>query len=230
MIYALPGNIIPFFVLGVSITLFGVRGLYLYSKQKTPLIFYYGIGALLGGISALTYSVPFIFTHNELNLKAITIVGDLLYYFTIIVMARIIWYLGFNKRIAFGWVVTPYIITILGAMLATAYYWSSLHYTFLASSVDYPVPLVASWFFAAMSTAFVFVGFLTLQQARSIKSSKQRVRLFLIGSAFLLGGIAAISNFLLTQGSNTKAFSTIGYVVVALVLFAGIFLISRKKT
>lgn len=53
MLYPLPTNIIPFFVLGLSILLFGIRGIYLYEKQKTPLILYYGAGAILGGISAL---------------------------------------------------------------------------------------------------------------------------------------------------------------------------------
>lgn len=230
MLYSLPSNIISFFVLGVSITLFGVRGLYLYTKQKTPLIFYYGLGATFGGISALAYSVPFIFTQTESVLKLTTLVGDVLYYASIIVMTRIIWYLGFNKRIAYGWVAAPYLVMIVGAMTASLVYMPTVHYVFSAGHVEYPVPLVASWFFAAMSTAYIFVGFLTLRQSRLIKVPKQRLRLLLIGLAFLVGGIFAVMNFLFSQGSNNSLFGVVGYALVAALLFIGIFVISRSKS
>jgi len=229
MLYALPVNVIPFFVLGLSILLFGIRGIYLYTKQKTPLIFYFGVSAALGGVSALMYSVPFIFTHDVTALKITTLIGDLFYFATTLVMARLIWYLGFNKKIAFGWVLTPYLIAIIGAFVASIVYLPTIHYEFIDNTVLYPVPLVASWFFAAMSSAYVFVGLLTLRSARVVQISKQRIRLYLIGSAFLLGGIFVIANFLFFQGSNTNVLSTIGYIIVAIILFIGIFVIARKK-
>lgn len=202
----------------------------MYSKQKTPLIFYFGLGALLGGLSALSYSVPFVFTHTESVLKLTTLVGDVLYYGSIIVMTRIIWYLGFNKGIAYVWVLTPYLAMITGAMIASLVYMPTVHYIFTANHVDYPVPLVASWFFAAMSTAYIFVGFLTLRQSRLIKVPKQRLRLLLIGLAFLIGGIFAVMNFLFSQGSNNSIFGVVGYAAVASILFVGIFVISRSKS
>ncbi len=202
----------------------------MYSKQKTPLIFYFGLGALLGGLSALSYSVPFVFTHTESVLKMTTLVGDVLYYGSIIVMTRIIWYLGFNKGIAYGWVLAPYLAMIAGAMIASLIYMPTIHYVFTGGHVEYPVPLVASWFFAAMSSAFVFVGLLTIFSARHITVATQRVRLYLIGSAFLVGGVLAIINFLFSHGSNTSLFGIAGYVIVALTLFVGIFIISRNKS
>lgn len=202
----------------------------MYSKQKTPLIFYFGLGALLGGLSALSYSVPFVFTHTESVLKMTTLVGDVLYYGSIIVMTRIIWYLGFNKGIAYGWVLAPYLAMIAGAMIASLIYMPTIHYVFTGGHVEYPVPLVASWFFAAMSTAYIFVGFLTLRQSRLIKVSKQRLRLLLIGLAFLVGGVFAVMNFLFTQGSNNTLIGIVGYAIVALFLFVGIFVISRSKS
>ncbi len=229
MLYSMPTNVISFFVLGVSILLFGLRGLFLYRKQKTPLIFYYGLGATLAGLSALLYSVPFVFTHNVDALKLTTLAGDLLYFLTIVVMTRLIWYLGFNKKINYYWVFVPYFITIVGATWASLVYLPTTNYEFIGNTVVYPVPLVASWFFAAMSTAYIFVGILTLYHAKTIKASKHRVRLYLIGLSFLIGGIAAVINFLAFQGSNNSSLNILAYVITALVLFVGIFAISRKR-
>lgn len=229
MIYSMPVNIIPFFVLGLSILLFGVRGIYLYYKQKTPLISYFATGAILAGISALFYSVPFVFTQDINILKLTTLLGDIFYFATVIVMTRVIWYLGFHKQVRYIWVLLPYLIAIAGAAIASVLYLPSTSYEFIGNTVVYPVPIIASWFFAAMSTSYVFVGFITLHYARTLNASKQRARLILVGLAFLFGGIMAIANFLFLQGSNTNAFSTLGYIVVAVVLFSGIFLISRSK-
>ncbi|HMS92224.1 MAG TPA: hypothetical protein PJ993_02550 [Candidatus Saccharibacteria bacterium] len=229
MFYSLPSNIIPFFLLGISILLFGIRGIYLYNKQKTPLILYYATGAVLGGISALMYSVPFFFTQNEEYLKLTTIVGDVFYFGSILVMVRLIWYLGFNKKIAFIWILLPYLVMIIGAFVATLIAFPDIQYTFSEGSVSYPVPVIASWFFAAMSSAYIFVGILTLKSGRSIGNSKQRLRLMLIGASFLIGGIFATYNFLFTQGSNSSLISTVGYLISAIILFIGIFIVSRKK-
>ena len=229
MLYPLPINIIPFLLLGVSIFLFGLRGVYLYKTQKTPLILYYGIGAILGGVSALMYSVPFFFSQDEYALKLTTIVGDLFYFASILVMARLIWYLGLNKKISFAWVLVPYLLFIIGAFVSTIVAFPDIHYSFSDNSVHYPVPVVASWFFAAMSSAYVFVGILTLKHAKSIAIHKQRTRLILIGLSFLLGGTFAIYNFLFLHGSNTSVISAVGYILSAIVLFIGIFIISRKK-
>lgn len=229
MLYSMPLNIIPFFVLGLSILLFGLRGLYLYFKQKTPLISYFALGAVLAGMSALLYSVPFVLTQDVNVLKITTLVGDVFYYATVVVMTRIIWYLGFHKNIRYIWVLLPYIITIVGATVASILHLPTTHYEFIGNTVVYPVPVIASWFFAAMSTSYVFVGVITLHYARTLVASKQRARLILIGLAFLVGGLMAIANFLFLQGSNTSTISIAGYIVVAVVLFAGIFLISRSK-
>lgn len=229
MLYPLPTNIIPFFVLGLSILLFGIRGIYLYEKQKTPLILYYGAGAILGGISALLYSVPFLFTQAEEYLKLTTIAGDIFYFGSILVMVRLIWYMGFNKKIAFIWILVPYLVMILGAFVSTLVAYPDIHYSFASDGVHYPVPVVASWFFAAMSSAYVFVGMLTLKHTRSIRDHKQRMRLLLIGLSFFLGGLFAIYNFLFSQGSNSSLLSMVGYLIAAIILFIGIFIISRKK-
>ena len=229
IIYPLPTNIIPFFVLGLSILLFGIRGIYLYKKQKTPLILYYGAGAILGGISALLYSLPFLFTQNEEYLKLTTIVGDIFYFGSILVMVRLIWYMGLNKKISFLWILLPYLAMIFGAFISTLVAFPDIHYSFANDGVHYPVPVIASWFFAAMSSAYVFVGILTLKHTRSISDHKQRMRLLLIGLSFLVGGVFAIYNFLFSQGSNSNLISMVGYLIAAIILFIGIFIISRKK-
>lgn len=230
MFYPLPTNIIPFFILGLSILLFGIRGIYLYINQKTPLILYYSTGAVLGGISALMYSVPFLFTQNEDYLKLTTIAGDIFYYGSILVMVRLIWYLGFNKKIAFIWILLPYLIMIVGAFVGTLVAFPEIHYSFSDGSVHYPVPVIASWLFAAMSSAYVFVGFITIRQARAIKDLRQKIRLNSIGIASLLGGLVAIYNYLFLQVTNTGSIGAVGYIGIAIILFVGIFIISRKSS
>ena len=228
-VYPLPTNIIPFLFMGVSVSLFGIRGLYLYRRRKSPLSFYYGLGALFIGISCLFYSVPFFFTHNEQYLKIWTSVGDQFYFISILAMTRLIWYLGFNKQISFNWILIPYLLLIISCNLAVLYSWSSVHYEFNADHVIYPVSQLASWFFAAMSTAYVFVGILTFKQARTFNNLRQKIRLNSIGLAFFLGGIIAIYNYLFMQGSNNSSLGIFGYILIASVLFIGLFIISRRK-
>ena len=229
MINQLPTNIIPFFVLGLSVTVFGLRSLYLYYVKKLPLSFYIGLGALLIGVSDLFYSVPFFFTYSNDVLKITALVGDLLYYGSIIVMARLIWYLGFNKKISFNWVLLPYLSLIIGALISTFVSWSVIVYEVVDNQAYFSVSTTTSWFLAAMSTAFVFVGIIFIRQARLLNIPKQKRRLYIIGLAFLLGGIIAIYNYLLLQGNNSNSIGAIGYIVVGSVLFFGIFVISRKK-
>lgn len=108
--------------------------------------------------------------------------------------------------------------------------WSEITYQFYSDYVYFPVDKIASWLFAAMSTAYIFVGFITIRQARTIKDLRQKIRLNSIGIAFLLGGLIAIYNYLFLQGTNTGSIGAIGYIGIAIVLFIGIFIISRKSS
>jgi len=230
MPHPIPSNIIPFLVLGVVATSLGVRGLYFYSKRKSPISLYYSLGILLIGISTLFYSVPFMLTRDEQILKITTNFGDLFYYSSILVMARLIWYLGFNKKISFVWILMPYLIIIFACQLVVLNSWSEINYQFYTDYVYFPVDKVASWLFAAMSSAYVFVGFITIRQARAIKDLRQKIRLNSIGIASLLGGLVAIYNYLFLQVTNTGSIGAVGYIGIAIILFVGIFIISRKSS
>lgn len=229
MFYQLPSNAMPFLILGIVATPLGLRGLYFYNKRKSPLSLYYSLGILLIGISTLFYSVPFIFSQDSETLKIMTNVGDVFYFASILVMARLIWYLGFNKKISFLWILLPYLLIIIGCEIAILNSWKSIYYEFFVDHVYFPVDPLASKLFAAMSTAYVFVGILTIKQASTINNLRQKIRLNSIGMGFLLGGIVAIYNYLFLQGSSTSSFITIGYITIAVVLFIGIFIISRQK-
>ena len=230
MPHPIPSNIIPFLVLGVVATSLGVRGLYFYNKRKSPISLYYSLGILLIGISTLFYSVPFMLTRDEQILKITTNFGDLFYYASILVMARLIWYLGFNKKISFVWILMPYLIIIIACQLVVLNSWSEINYQFYTDYVYFPVDKVASWLFAAMSSAYVFVGFITIRQARAIKDLRQKIRLNSIGIASLLGGLVAIYNYLFLQVTNTGSIGAVGYIGIAIILFVGIFIISRKSS
>lgn len=228
MLYSMPTNIIPFLVLGISTILFGLRGLYVYSVRKSPLSFYYGMISFLIGISQLLYSLPYFFTRTESVLKFTTISGDMFYYAAILVSAKLIWYLGFHKKISANIILVPYYITIAGCIIATYVSWPTTHYEVVNNQAYFPTSSLASWFFALMSSAFVFVGIITLRQLRVVNTKNQKFKLFLIGAAFLLGGLVAIYNFLFSQGSNTNSVGTLGYIIIATVLFAGVFVVSRS--
>lgn len=169
-------------------------------------------------------------TRDEQILKITTNFGDLFYYSSILVMARLIWYLGFNKKISFVWILMPYLIIIFACQLVVLNSWSEINYQFYTDYVYFPVDKVASWLFAAMSSAYVFVGFITIRQARAIKDLRQKIRLNSIGIASLLGGLVAIYNYLFLQVTNTGSIGAVGYIGIAIILFVGIFIISRKSS
>jgi len=229
MFYPLPTNALPFLILGIVATILGLRGLLFYKKSKTPLSLYYSLTIFLIGLSTLWYSLPFVFTQDSESLKITTNIGDMFYYASILVAARIIWYLGFNKKMSFLWLLLPYLVLIVACEIAILNSWSSISYQFNSDSAYFPVDPLASKLFAAMSSAYIFVGYLTIKQAYTIKDLRQKIRLNSIGLGFLVGGMIAIYNYLFLQGSSTNIVVTVGYIVIATILFLGIFIISRKK-
>ncbi len=228
MLYPMPSNAIPFFVLGVVATVFGLRGLLFYKKSKLPLSLYYSLAVLLIGVANILYSVPYVFSHNSDLLKMITNIGDYFYYASILVSARIVWYLGFNKKISFLWLLVPYSLIIISCQVAIIKSWSSIQYQFYGSDAYFPVDPLACKLFAAMSTAYILVGIFTIQQAYTIKDLRQKLRLNSIGIGFLAGGMVAIYNYLFLQGSNTNFVATVGYIAISVILFIGIFVVGRR--
>lgn len=229
MLYPLPTNALPFLILGVVATTLGLRGLFFYKKSKLPLSLYYSLAIFLIGLSTLWYSVPFVFTQSSELLKIATNIGDIFYYASILVAVRIIWYLGFNKKISFLWLFIPYFLIIVACEFAIINSWSSIQYQFYADSAYFPVDPLASKLFAAMSSVYIFVGYLTIRQGYAIKDLRQKIRLNSIGLGFLAGGIVAIYNYLFLQGSSSGSVVMIGYIAIAAILFTGIFIVSRKK-
>jgi hypothetical protein len=229
MLYPLPTNALPFLILGIVATTLGLRGLFFYKKSKLPLSLYYSLAIFLIGLSTLWYSVPFVFTRSSEALKVAINIGDMFYYASILVAVRIVWYLGFNKKISFLWLLVPYLLIIIACEIAIINSWGSIQYQFYADSAYFPVDPLASKLFAAMSSAYIFVGYLTIRQAHAIKDLRQKIRLNSIGLGFLAGGIVAIYNYLFLQGNSSGSVVMIGYIAIAAILFTGIFIVSRKK-
>ena len=123
----------------------------------------------------------------------------------------------------------PGIAFFVSLILSSIASWPTIVYKVADNQAYFPVSTITSWFLAAMSTAFVFVGMIFVGQAKFLKVPKQKRRLYIIGFAFLFGGLIAIYNYLFLQGNNTGSFGSIGYIVLGLALFIGIFIISRRK-
>ena len=226
----MPYNVIPFFLIGLSALFFGLRGYTHYRKTRTPLSFYFGISGILAGISGISYALPFIFTYDVFTLKIMTLVGDFFYYGAILVEVRIIWYLGLKKKISFYWLLGPMLVIQVFNIVVTAITLPNIKYEIVNNFVTFPVAPLASWVFALISTSFVMVGYLTIKEAYGIKEKSQRIRMYMIGSVFGLGGVTAIYNYVFLQGDSDTTAPFIGYSLAALALFVGVFFISRKRS
>lgn len=229
MLNPMPYNVVPFFLIGLSALFFGARGYARYRKTRTPLSYYFGVSGILAGLSAISYSLPFVFTYEELPLKVMTVVGDLFYYGAIIVTVRYTWYLGLNKSIGFTWLLIPLLGLIGINIILTIITIPDINYEVVNNVAHFPVAKVPSLLFAFLSISFVLMGYFTLRHARAIKESKQRFRLYIIGSVFTIGGISAIYNYLIVQGNNTSSAPVIGYSLAAIMLFAGVLFAAGKK-
>lgn len=229
MLYPLPSNVIPSLLIGLSGVFFGVRGLLHYRKVRAPLTLYYSLAGLFVGVASLFYSVPFVFTQSDLSLKVLTLTGDLFYYATAVVSGRIIWYIGFKKKISFGWVLIPTLLLCIATMVVFIQSLQNVEYRVVNGLADYPIPPIPSLFFATVTLLFILVGYLTVKEAKGLEIRRQRYRLYSIGLAFSIGGIFAIYNYLFHQGNNSSLISIVGYIVAALTLFLGVLFVSRRK-
>lgn len=223
----IPSNIIPLLILAVAILVMGWRGLIRYAQVKSPLILYYALTALLAGLSSLAYSLPFVISQNEQWLKLMVTVGDVLYYAAAIMMLKVIWYLRIRQRLSFGWFLWPTLILSVISLIFDVTYRFNHFFGVVDNVAVYPIAPIALRILSLLNLIFIIGGAVTIREAVSIKDSRQRLRLLSIGAVIFLGGLIAEYNFLFLQGSNASSASLLGYIVVAILFFAGLLVLKR---
>lgn len=224
----IPSNVLPLFIMGTVVLVFGIRGLYHYSSVKTPLTLYYALSGVFFGVSGIFYSLPFAVTNNDTVLKLAITLADTLYYFAILVQLRIIWYLGLKKKISFMWLLVPALVLIIISFgfdivnrLNTVYY--------VAGGVaNFSTAQVSLYLLAFLSLSIIAVGILTLLQVRHLQHKSAKIRLTTLGVMFLLAGLTVEYNFLFLQGNNTSSAIFIGYAVAIAGFVMGLFFVGRR--
>lgn len=227
MTITIPSNVIPLLILPIALLVLGVRSLLRYRQVNSPLIYNYALTATLAGLSSLFYSFPFLISQNELWLKIAVTVGDILYYAAAISMLKIVWYLGVRQRFSFKWLFWPALILSIISLILDVLYRIDIFFGVVDNIAIYPIAPTTLKILAFLTLAYVIGGALTIREAYTISDKRQRLRLLSIGGMILLGGFIAIYNFLFLQGSNASSTSLVGYLVVTLLFFAGLFIIKR---
>lgn len=229
MLYSLPSNVIPFFLIAVAGLFFGIRGLISYRRVHSPLTLYYATSGVLIGLSNLFYSVPFIFTQEEAMLKASILIGDLFFYLVIMVQLKIIWYLTLANRVKFIWLALPVAALAIASTLSSIISLPNIDYYVVNNKAHFPASTLTSRLAALLSVILVVQGAITIIKALSVEDKKARIRMFIIGITFGFGGVIAVYNFLSSAGNTTGSITIYGYSLLAIILIAGILVLSRKK-
>jgi len=77
--FGIPSNVLPLFLAGFVVIIFGLRGFLHHKKVKSPLVLYYAWSGLLFGFSGIFYSLPFALTNSDIVLKITVTIADILY-------------------------------------------------------------------------------------------------------------------------------------------------------
>lgn len=227
MLYPMPPNVIPFLLVGVSTLFFGIKSLLLFRKSHNSLSLYFGLTGIFIGIGTLLNSLPYIFTNQEFPLKICIVIADSFLYAAVLLQTRLIWYYN-NKKYSYLWYFVPVFVLIIiieGLYIIT---FSQNSFTYVNNFAYVPVNPFVGWLSALACLTFVVTGIYTVLRANDIGYSHQRIRLYVLGFAFMLGGIIASYNYAALQGVN-NSYSIIGYTVAAVLLLIAVFAISRRK-
>lgn len=227
--FGIPSNVLPLFLMGLVVLIFGIKGLKHFFDVKTPLTLYYALSGILFGLSGICYSLPFAITTNNDILRLFVTIADALFYVGIFVQLRIIWYLGLNKSIGFIWIILPVVaLSILSLILDLKDRSQAIYYVENGLAI-FSTAQTSLYLLAFLSLSIIAVGVLTLLQVKNLPDSKQKIRLITLGGMFLLAGVTVEYNFLFLQGSNTSPAIIIGYAIAIAGFLLGLFFVSRKK-
>ncbi len=218
-----PTNTLPIFAIGVVAILFGIRSLMYFNKTRSSLFRYFGWGTILFGMSSLFLVLPYTLAPNSMIIKILVTVSNVLYIAALFIMFRIIWYLGFKKRISYYWMFWPVLILSVASLTIDLIKRANTEY-YLASNIAYYSSHVASThILALLSLSIVVVGVLTIKQANGITGAIQRNRIKVIGVMFLLAGLIVEYNFLFNRVENsilnTAVALTIDVILLAILIF-----------
>lgn len=223
----MPPNVIPYLLIGVATVFFGIKAIIYYKKSRNTISLYFGISGILIGIGTLFNSVPYVFTNQENALKICILIGDSFLYASILVQTRLHWY--YNNQNTPFWVYFAPVFALI-AFIEVVYVVTlpANSFTYVNNIAYVPVNPVVAWLSAAACLMFVATGLQTVVRAARLNSGRLKIRLFIIGLAFILGGLIASYNYAILQGVNND-FTIVGYTAAVGLLLIAVLVLTRKK-
>ncbi|HSX15077.1 MAG TPA: hypothetical protein VLE72_04235 [Candidatus Saccharimonadales bacterium] len=208
----------------VALVIWGVSS---YRKVPAPITKYFILSGIGGAVFFYANSIPYLFTENLNALRLATNIGDIGYYGLVLVLARIIWYIGFYKRFNFLWLFLP---TLALSLVVYCLYVINIWNTTVVlenGALTYSWPTLALRLDALLSIVFVVASFYIYSLSRASRSLMGKLRSFGLATIVLSGGVSGLYNTLVLRGQNNSP-TVYGVYIVVFSFFFGTVLLGRR--
>jgi hypothetical protein len=219
----LPLSDIPVAVIAWTVGAFasisiGLRAFISYRATRNEVSKYYvGFGLILGA-GELMYQIPAWFTQDTTVLRLWALAGDLCFYASMIILARVIWFYSLKRFIRFG---------VLAAILVawTAVTWGIDFFTSTVTispgNIEWNDVPIAGTMRAIFYIAILLPnGWYVLSRALSEKGSRARLRAYTLGIGFLAVGGALSYEYIANRGTIPDTIDLMFLIIFTCLFFA----------
>ncbi|MGH7194896.1 MAG: hypothetical protein ACREJM_15380 [Candidatus Saccharimonadales bacterium] len=204
-----PINAVSWSLGGLALYTFSVKGWRSYRLTRNPLGQIYLVLGLTFGTALFFFGVPGLFTRDTHILRITYFFADLFVQITMQVGIWMLWFLGLRNRVRLDYI---YLLTIpFSAILMTLQALTSeVAYSASQNLIIYSdrtsVLILKSIIYVAVA---VPIGYFLLRQAPLQTSAKAKLKSFMAGMTFLVICVAATSNNIFDNGSDTPTSSAV---------------------
>lgn len=222
-----PINAVAWSVGATALYLFVIRSWRSYRVTRNPLAKIYTILSFTFGTALFFFGVPALFTQDTHILRVSYFMADLFVQISMQVQVWALWFLGLRSRVRLDYI---YMVTIpFSAVLMTLQAMTSSvsvsQSPFLVLYTDKPAVLIMkSIIYVSIALP---IGYLLIREAPKQTSMKAKAKSFVAGMTFIVIGLAATSNNVFDNGSDTPGSAAV--VLTFFIIFVVVQLLRPVK-
>lgn len=207
----LPLNSLSYTVASIAILVFAAKSFINSYRSGNELTKYFAWLALGAGIGFAFFGLPGWFTLNPTSLRIFYLIGYGIVNLSMLVQARILWFVGPKSKLPYLLLAIPVlIISLVGSTIA----WRSASLTVEPGFINFIVPTQTAYLTGAMFLLLAFpTGIIFIRGGARYFELASRFKSALLGTAYVVTASFSAVNYFVYQNRETKI-SSIAYLVI----------------
>lgn len=215
-----PINAVSWTIGALSCSMFSLKSWRSYKLTRNPLARMYCILGVVFGTALFFFGTPGLFTQDPHILRYTYFFADLFVQITLQVALWMLWFLGLRGRVRLDYlylVSIPFSAVLLTLQAMTSQVAVSTEPYLLMYTDKPPVLALKSIIYMAIALP---IGYFLLRQVPKQVSLKSKIKSFMAGMTYIVICLAATTNNLFDQGSDTVGSATVVAIFFTVFFFA----------